>query len=94
MNDNMMFEDDDSFSNQEFREWIIRHDKIRIIVSTMTDQQLLECNYLITQILVDYFADFPAIKVILDGNKPIKHTYPILIPVTEDVLRQMGLFND
>jgi hypothetical protein len=81
----------DLWSSKEHNEWLIRYENIQKIILDLSHDTLVEVNTKITNILVDYFADFPVIEIMLNSGTMYREAYPILIPVTEDVLTEMDL---
>lgn len=81
----------DSWSSKEHDEWLIRYENIQKIILDLSAETLVEVNTKITNILIDYFADFPVIEIMLNSGTMYREAYPILIPVTEDVLTEMDL---
>lgn len=83
-----------SFSYQEENEWRKRHSKVKDVIKTLDDELVAYVNKLIVDILYDYFGDFPGVQKVLEGDHCPKETLPIIIFVTEDVLKDMGLFDE
>lgn len=82
------------FSDREDQEWRERYTRISKILKALDEELLEEVNLRVNDLIVEYFGDFPAIKLLLDEGIRTQEIYPILIPVTEDVLRELDIDYD
>lgn len=79
------------FSKLEQNEWSKRQSNIREIIAKLDFEMVLEVNAKVTMILIDYFADYPVVDELLTNKNYSVETLPFIIPITEDVLKEMDL---